>query len=161
LIRSLNPDTRLRLEPLTSAELAPLGIPELHDSTGGNPRFVTAALANRNRGERSAALTETLLAQCRAEGTQAYRLLLAASILDQPFEPGPLATVLRVDEIALIEELERLCERRILRIDGFRFRFRYQLVRAVLLDSLSPARQRLLRERLGRRNEEQLVEHAA
>ena len=48
----------------------------------------------------------------------------------------------------LIEELERLCERRILRIDGLRFRFRYEMVRQVLLGSVSPARQRLLHERL-------------
>jgi hypothetical protein len=81
-------------------------------------------------------------------------------VLDQPFEPEPLATVLRVDEGELIEELERLCERRILRIDGLRFRFRYQLVRDVLLASLSPARQRLLRERVDETEDERVVEHA-
>jgi hypothetical protein len=48
----------------------------------------------------------------------------------------------------LAEELDRLCERRILRVDGLGFRFRYDLVRQVLLASLSPARQRLLRQRL-------------
>ncbi len=30
---------------------------------------------------------------------------------------------------------------------GFRFRFRYELVLAVLLESISPARQRLLQQR--------------
>ena len=48
----------------------------------------------------------------------------------------------------LTEELERLCERRILRIEGLRFRFRYDLVRQALLASISPARQRLLHQRL-------------
>jgi hypothetical protein len=48
----------------------------------------------------------------------------------------------------VIEELERLCERRILRVDGLRFRFRYDLVRQVLLDSISPARRRLLHDRV-------------
>ena len=81
-------------------------------------------------------------------------------MLEQPFESEPLATLLRVDEVELVEELERLCERRILRIDGLRFRFRYQLVREVLLDSLSPARQRLLRERLHQPDDERVVEHA-
>jgi hypothetical protein len=74
--------------------------------------------------------------------------LVASSVLEQPFEPAPLAELLDVDEAELVEELERLCERRILRVDGFRFRFRYDLVRQVLLESISPARQRLLQQRL-------------
>ena len=81
-------------------------------------------------------------------------------MLEQPFEPEALAALLRVDEVELVEELERLCARRILRIDGLRFRFRYQLVGAVLLDSLSPARQRLLRRRLHQPHDERVVEHA-
>ena len=69
-------------------------------------------------------------------------------MLEQPFEPESLADLLGADAAELIEELERLCERRILRIDGLRFRFRYDLVRQVLLASISPARQRLLQRRL-------------
>jgi len=159
-VRRLMPTTAVRLEELTVGDLAPLGIRELHESTGGNPRLVTEAISAKARGELSVALAEALLAQCRAEGAEAYRVLLAACVLEQPFEPESLATVLRVDEDELIEELERLCERRILRIDGFRFRFRYQLVGEVLLASLSPARQRLLRERLHQPDDERVVEHA-
>ena len=44
------------------------GMPELHDSTGGNPRFVSDALANGQPATRSQTLAEALLAQCRAEG---------------------------------------------------------------------------------------------
>jgi len=160
VVRRLMPKTVVRLKELTAGDLAPLGIPELHESTGGNPRLVTEAISAKARGELSVALAEALLAQCRAEGAEAYRVLLAACVLEQPFEPESLATVLRVDEDELIEELERLCERRILRIDGFRFRFRYQLVGEVLLASLSPARQRLLRERLRQPDDERVVEHA-
>ena len=159
-VRRLLPTRVVRLEALTESDLAPLGIPELHESTGGNPRLVTEAISADARGELSAALAETLLAQCRAEGAWAYRVLLAASVLEQPFEPEALAALLRVDEVELVEELERLCARRILRIDGLRFRFRYQLVSAVLLDSLSPARQRLLRRRLCQPDDESVVEHA-
>ncbi len=147
-VRRLTPDELVRLEPLTPAELAPLAMPDLHESTGGNPRFVTEAIANGSRRELSATFAEALLSQCRAEGAWAYRILVAASVLEQPFEPEPLAALLRADSAELVEELERLCERRILRIDGVGFRFRYELVRGVLLASLSPARQRLLRERL-------------
>ena len=147
-LRQLRPDVVVRLEPLSPSELAPLGMPELHDSTGGNPRFVSDALANGQPATRSQTLAEALLAQCRAEGDWGYRVLVAASALEQPFEPESLSDLLGADEAELIEELERLCERRILRIDGLRFRFRYDLVRQVLLASISPARQRLLQRRL-------------
>jgi hypothetical protein len=109
---------------------------------------VTVAMANGDGPELSATLAETLLAQARAEGAFAYRILLAASLLEQPFEPEPLAALAAVDPVELVEELERLCERRILRVCGPRFHFRYELVREVLLASLSPARRRLLEARL-------------
>ena len=140
-VRRLVPGVHVRLQPLSAADLAPLGVPGLHDSTGGNPRFVAETVG----GGLADALKESLLAQCRAEGAVAYRTLLAASALEQPFGPEELAAVLGVDGAELVEELERLCERRILRVDGPRFRFRYGLVRDVLLASLSPARLRMLR----------------
>jgi DNA-binding SARP family transcriptional activator len=147
-LRRLAADTLLRLAPLSANELAPLGIPELHETTGGNPHFVSEALANGHRPECSRALADALLAQCRAEGDRAHRILVAASLLQQSFEAEPLAALLGVDPAALLEELERLCERRLLRVDGLRFRFRYDLVRQVLLESVSPARRRLLLQRL-------------
>jgi DNA-binding SARP family transcriptional activator len=140
-VRQLAPVVHVRLEPLSAADLAPLGVPGLHDSTGGNPRFVAETV----NGGLADALRESLLAQCRAEGAVAYRTLVAASALDQPFDPEPLAALLGVDAPQLVEELERLCEQRILRVDGPHFRFRYGLVRDVLLASLSPARLQLLR----------------
>ena len=143
----LEADARIQLEALSTGDLAPLGIPDLHDTTGGDPRLVEEALANGHAARPSETLTEALLAQCRAEGDWAYRVLVASSVLEQPFEPEPLADLLGVDAAELVETLEQLCERRILRVDGFRFRFRYELVRAVLLESISPARQRLLQQR--------------
>jgi hypothetical protein len=141
-------DRAIRLEPLAASDLAPLGIDGLHETTGGNPRFVAEALANDRRPERSETLTEALIAQCRAEGESAFRLLAAASMLPQPFEPEPVAEVLGTAPDRLIEELERLCEQRILRVDGVRFRFRYDLVRRAVLSSISPARRRLMCRRL-------------
>jgi DNA-binding SARP family transcriptional activator len=143
----LEADARVQLESLSTGDLAPLGIPDLHDTTGGDPRLVAEALANGHAARPSETLTEALLAQCRAEGDWAYRVLVASSVLEQPFEPEPLADLLGVDAAELVETLERLCERRILRVEGFRFRFRYELVREVLLESISPARQRLLQQR--------------
>jgi DNA-binding SARP family transcriptional activator len=147
-LRSLRPEALVRLEPLTADDLAPLGIPELYETTGGNPRFVAEALATGRPGGSSATLAEALVAHCRAEGVWAYRVLCAASLLDESFEPEPLADLLGADAAELTEELERLCERRVLRVDGLGFRFRYELVRRVLRESISPARRRLLLERL-------------
>jgi len=149
VVRRLRPTTEVRLAPLTAEELEPLGIPHLHETTGGNPRFVADALANGKRLELSSSLSETLLTQLRAEGPDVYRTIVAASLLSQPFRPEPLAGLLMLDVGELTERLEELCERRILRVDGCGFRFRYDFVRAVLYYSLSPARRSVLRERLG------------
>ena len=147
-VRRLEPDTLVRLAPLTPSDVAPLGIPGLHEATGGNPRFVAEALSTGGAATLTTALSETLLAQCRALGAQAYRVLLAASIFEPPFDAVPLAALLGVAVGGLLEELDRLCEHRILRVDGPRFRFRYALVRDALRATLSPARERLLREQL-------------
>ena len=149
-LRRLKPDERIVLEPLSPDDLAPLGRPDLHERTGGNPRFIEEEMAGAHSPQRSSTLSEALVAQCRAEGRWSYRILLAACLLEQPFAPAPLAELVGTDPDPLTEELERLCERRILRVDGVRFRFRYDLIRRVLLDSISPARQRLLQERLVR-----------
>jgi DNA-binding SARP family transcriptional activator len=149
-LRRLRPDETVVLEPLSAADLAPLGIPDLHERTGGNPRFIEEEMLGAGTDHRSATLAEALVAQCRAEGPSSYRVLLAACLLDQPFDPAPLAELVDADLDVLTEDLERLCERRILRVDGVRFRFRYDLIRRVLLGNISPARQRLLGARLER-----------
>ena len=142
----LDADVRVQLEPLTYDELDAAGVGDLHESTGGDPRLVEEALECGYGAPPSKTLTEALLAQCRAEGDWGYRILVAASVLGQPFDPARLADLVHADAADLIEELERLCERRILRIEGLRFRFRNDLVRQVLLESISPARQRLLQQ---------------
>jgi predicted ATPase len=146
-LRSLLTDALVRLEPLTAEELQPLGIPELYASTGGHPALI-AEVMRCGGSAPSRTLIDALLAQCRAEGKWGCRILTTASLLEQPFAPQPLAELLDADAGELSEELERLCERRILRVEGVRFRFRYELVRQALLESISPARQQLLRQRL-------------
>jgi DNA-binding SARP family transcriptional activator len=147
-LRRLAPTAVVHLEPLTRSELAPLGVPDLHERTGGNPRFVTAMVRQGSVDNLDQTLAERLIATCRAEGALAYRLLVWASALDEAFEPEQLARLSLGDPLRVTEELERLCERKILSVDGFRFRFRYSIVRQVLLHSVSPARSRVMRERL-------------
>lgn len=160
-LRRLQPSLHLELCPLTAEELAPLGISGVYEATGGNPRFVTDTVASGKRLELSDSLTEALLSQLRADGRDAYRILRTASLLAQPFEPETLAGLVGAEVSELVEELERLCELRILRVDGFRFRFRYDLVREVLLGSISPARQRLVHQQLAKLNPDAMTSRPA
>ena len=72
----LSPDPVVRLELLSPTDLAPLRIPGLHESTGGNPGFVAEAVSNGNRTVLSPTLSDALLGQCRAAGAYAHRVLL-------------------------------------------------------------------------------------
>jgi DNA-binding SARP family transcriptional activator len=146
-VRRLAPTMVVRLEPLTEGELAPLGIPNLHEKTGGNPRFVAAAVRGGGAGELEQTLSETLLGRCRAEGVGSCRLLIWASVLGESFDPEEVSALSCVDPLLVTEEFDRLCGRNILRVDGIRFRFRYSIFRDVLLHSVSPARQRVMGER--------------
>jgi hypothetical protein len=137
----------MRLEPLTEDELSPLGIPGVYERTGGHPALVADVIASGSRPDLRRSVGEMLTARCRAEGPDAHRLLVVAATLPQPFDPEVLAALLETDPVELTEQLERLCDRRILRIDGLRFRFRYSIVRDVLAANVSPARGRLLLQR--------------
>jgi len=146
-LRSLAGTAMIRLEPLTDHELAPLGIPDVHGRTSGHPALVANLIASGSDPDLRGSLSELLIARCRAEGAVAFRVLMTAATLPEPFEPEVLAALLETDPVALVERLEQLCDRRILRIDGLRFRFRYAIQRDVLRAAVSPARDRLLRER--------------
>ena len=102
------------------------------------------------RPERAQTLSDALVAQCRAEGAWGYRVLVAASCSSSRLIRAARSDALGADNGEMIEELERLCEQRILRVDGLRFRFRYDLVRQALVNSISPARRRLLEQQLDR-----------
>jgi DNA-binding SARP family transcriptional activator len=146
-VRKLVATARIRLEPLSDDELAPLGIPDVHGRTGGHPALVANLIASGPDPDLRGSLSELLIARCRAEGAVAFRVLMTAATLGEPFEPEVLAALVEADPVALIERLEELCDRRILRVDGLRFRFRYAIQRDVLRAAVSPARDRLLRER--------------
>jgi DNA-binding SARP family transcriptional activator len=145
--RELAATERICLEPLSDEELAPLGIAAVRDRTGGHPILVADLLANGSRPDLRRSLAELLIARCRAEGAERYRILLTAATLPQPFDAEVLAALLASDPIGLAEQLEQLCDRRILCVDGLRFRYRYAIVRDVLTASISPARRQLLSDR--------------
>jgi DNA-binding SARP family transcriptional activator len=144
-LRRLQPTSSLRLEPLAAGDL--IAHDGLYERTGGHPEFVAAAMSSGTREALAQVLAETILTRCRLEGSRAYAALVAASVLGRQFSPQALAAVLSADADELAYELERLCERRLLAIEGQGFRFRYDIVRHVLAQSLSPARRALLLER--------------
>ncbi|MBV9917734.1 MAG: AAA family ATPase [Solirubrobacterales bacterium] len=146
-VRRLAVTERISLGPLSEHDLAPLAIPDVHPRTGGHPALVSSVIASGSGPDLRSSLSELFIARCRAEGAVAFRILLTAATLPEPFELEVLAAMLETDPIALVERLERLCDRRILRVDGLRFRFRYAIVRDVLAAEVSPARNRLLRDR--------------
>jgi hypothetical protein len=146
-LRRLAGTARIRLEPLADHELLPLGIPDVHARTGGHPALVANLIASGHDPDLRGSLSELLIARCRAEGAVAFRVLMTAATLPEPFEPEVLAALLETDPVVLVERLEQLCDRRILRVDGLRFRFRYAIQRDALRAAVSPARDRLLRQR--------------
>jgi DNA-binding SARP family transcriptional activator len=144
-LRRLPPTSSVRLEPLAERDL--IAHDGLYERTGGHAEFVAAAMSSGTREDPAQVLAETILTRCRLEGSRAYAALVTASVLGRPFSPQLLAAVLRADADELTLDLERLCERRLLAIDGPGFRFRYDIVCRVLAESLSPARRALLLER--------------
>ena len=146
-VRSLEPTLRIQLEPLGPAELEPYGIPDLYEKTGGYPSFVAAALSLGGEKRPPPELAESILARCRSEGPFAYRILASASVLSAPFALEVLAAMLEDDLGKVAEELEGLCDRRLLETDGPGFRFRYELMREILCRGMSPTRRRLVRQR--------------
>ena len=160
-LRGLAATATIHLEPLTDHELAQLGIAEVHARSGGHPALVATLIANGPAPDLRGAFGELFLARCRAEGAVAFRMLLTAATLAEPFEPEVLAALLETDPIVVVERLEQLCDRRILRVEGLRFRFRYGIVRDVLRASVSPARDRLLRERAEIFRKRREIVHAA
>jgi DNA-binding SARP family transcriptional activator len=139
---------RLTLSALSPAELAEAGLEHLHTPTQGHPRLLAATLsAGDDRRQLLASMADLLLARCRAEGPEAYSLLICASVFDQPFDPAALAQVAGTGLDEVLSDLERLREHRVLDAVGFAYRFRHEMLAEVLRLSLSPARRRFLTER--------------
>ena len=137
----------LALEPLSPVDVASFGFETLYELTGGNPRFIVAALTEGNLTQLSPTLTEMILGRCRDLGPATYRVLVTAAALPQPFGAEVLADVLAADLEELIVELEQLCLSNMLVPAADRFAFRYSLTRDTLRKRLSPTRRRLMVQR--------------
>jgi DNA-binding SARP family transcriptional activator len=156
------PTTRITLRPLTPAEVAPFGGDRLHEQTGGLPLYVAGVLGaardigddgTRNDGTGNGGivvaevLREAVLTRFRRLGEDLWRVAVIAAHVPQPCGPEETARLLGLDPITAAARLERLLELGVLVMEGRGFRFRFTVVRDVLMESVSPARRRMLNVR--------------
>jgi len=136
---------RLRAEDRIDPKLAA----RLWSETEGNPLFVIEALrAGISTDGRQAVLTPTMRAVLRARLGQltdgARRLAEVAAVVGRPFSVGLMISATGLDEQALVDQVDELWRRRIIREQGLTYDFSHDKLRAVALEMVSPARRRQL-----------------
>jgi DNA-binding SARP family transcriptional activator len=136
---------RLRAEDTIDRELAA----RLWSETEGNPLFVIEALrAGISSDGSQAVLTPTMRAVLRARLGQltdsARRLAEVAAVIGRPFSVGLMVAATGTDERELVDHVDELWRRRIIREQGLTYDFSHDKLRAVALEMVSPARRRQL-----------------
>ncbi|CAN7778652.1 AAA family ATPase [Variovorax sp. LjRoot175] len=136
---------RLRAEDTIDPALAA----RLWSETEGNPLFVIEALrAGISPDETRGVLTQTMRSVLRARLGQltdgARRLAEVAAVIGRPFSVGVMVSATGIDEGELIDHVDELWRRRIIRDQGLTYDFSHDKLRAVALEMLSPARRRQL-----------------
>jgi DNA-binding SARP family transcriptional activator len=136
---------RLRAEDTIDPELAA----RLWSETEGNPLFVIETLRVGISSDGSQeVLTPTMRAVLRARLGQltdgARRLAEAAAVIGRPFSVGLLVSATGTDERELVDHVDELWRRRIIREQGLAYDFSHDKLRAVALEMVSPARRRQL-----------------
>jgi DNA-binding SARP family transcriptional activator len=165
LVNALGHDqavTTVPLDPLDEATTATLAArlrnaeqidPEraarLWAETEGNPLFVIETLrAGGSPGGSQATLTPTMRAVLGARLGQlpdgARRLAEVAAVIGRSFSVGLLVSAAGCAEHELVDHVDELWRRRIIRDQGLTYDFTHDKLRAVALEMLSPARRRQL-----------------
>ncbi len=148
-----------RLDEATTATLAArLGAEDTIDQklaarlwseTEGNPLFVIEALrAGIASDGGQAVLTPTMRAVLRARLDQlpdgARQLADVAAVIGRPFSVGLMVAATGIGERELVDHVDELWRRRIIRDQGLTYDFSHDKLRAVALELVSPARRRQL-----------------
>lgn len=136
---------RLRAEDAIDPKLAA----RLWSETEGNPLFIIEALrAGISSDGSRAVLTPTVRAVLHARLGQltdgARRLAEVAAVVGRPFSIGLMVTATGIDERELVDDVDELWRRRIIRDQGLTYDFSHDKLRAVALEMVSPARRRQL-----------------
>jgi DNA-binding SARP family transcriptional activator len=136
-----------RLKP--TEKLDPELVARLWEETAGNPLFVIEAVRAGILADSSeVALTPTIRSVLRARLAQltdsARRLVELAAVVGQRFSIRLLSSASRIAEPDLVEDVDQLWRRRIIRDHGQVYDFSHDKLRAVALEMISPARRRQL-----------------
>ena len=136
---------RLYAEDTINSKLAE----RLWNETEGNPLFVIEAIrAGISSDESKAVLTPTMRAVLGArlgqltDGTR--RLTEVAAVIGRPFSINLMVLATGIDEHELVDHIDELWRRRIIRDQGRTYDFSHDKLRAVALEMVSPARRRQL-----------------
>ena len=121
----------------------------LWSETEGNPLFVIEALrAGISSAGSQAVLTPTMRAVLRARLARlpdgARRLAEVAALIGRPFSVGLMVSATGIGEHELVDDLDELWRRRIIRDQGLTYDFSHDKLRAVALEMVTPARRRQL-----------------
>ena len=136
---------RLSAEDTIDPELAA----RLWRETEGNPLFVIEALrAGISSDGSQAVLTPTMRAVLGARLGQltdgARRLAEVGAVIGRPFSVGLIVSATGIGEHELVDHVDELWRRRIIREQGLTYDFSHDKLRAVALEMVSPARRRQL-----------------
>lgn len=136
---------RLRAEDTIDPRMAA----RLWSETEGNPLFVIEALrAGITSDGTQAVLTPTMRAVLRARLGQltdgARRLTEVAAVIGRPFPVSLIVSATGIDEQEVVDHLDELWCRRIIRDHGLTYDFSHDKLRAVALEMVSPVRRRQL-----------------
>jgi len=137
--------TRLRLFPFSQTAVATLAqhahrpVRQLHAITGGNPFFVTEALASDAPGVPTS-VSDAVLARLARRSPEARRLVEVVAIAPGQIEHEVVTAISASDDATLDECLST----GVLRLDGGAVRFRHELARQAVEGALSPTRRQAL-----------------
>jgi DNA-binding CsgD family transcriptional regulator len=127
---------------------------DLYRVTGGNPFFVTEVLAGDGR-DVPLSVRDAVLARLGGLTPAGRALAQQASVVPHPIERSLLEQLHGAGTIAIDGSLDECLERGVLIGDGGALRFRHELARVCIEQSLSPERRRALHAQvfatLGRR----------
>jgi DNA-binding CsgD family transcriptional regulator/tetratricopeptide (TPR) repeat protein len=140
---------RIALPPLSAAGVEALAaranrsIAGLHDATGGNPFFVTELLAHAGASVPST-VRDAVLGRATQLGAAAREVLEHAAIVPRAIELSLLDAVLTPP----LEAVEECVRTGLLLADGATLRFRHELARVAVEESILPPRAQRLHARM-------------
>jgi DNA-binding CsgD family transcriptional regulator len=141
---TLGPLDRAATDRLLGDGIAPELRAALHDDSGGNPFFVeqlARAAPGRRRGAVPAGVTDAIAEELRALAPGTRRILDAAAVVGDPFEPKLVAVAAQAPGDEVEDALDRLATHDLVRPTDVprRFSLRHPLVRRAVYESAGAA----------------------